>query len=61
VEPSELIRGGKEEEAKLELTFLAKCQKERDEVEPERLLHFLRIKESLALRRVDLARFREEI
>src|SRR6201990_2421397 len=40
--PSEDIKGGKEEEAKLELTFFAKCQKEREEEEPETLLHFLR-------------------
>ena len=37
VVPSEDINGGKEEEAKLELTFFAKCQKEREEEEPERL------------------------
>ena len=28
---SEETRGGKEEEAKLELTFFAKCQKSREE------------------------------
>ena len=41
MEPSREMRGGKEEQAKLELTFLGKCQKEREEEEPERLLHFL--------------------
>src|SRR6201990_3048572 len=56
VVPSEDIKGRKEEEAKLELTFFAKCQKEREE-EPERLLHFLRRKEFLVLRRIDFARF----
>ena len=39
VQSSEDSRGGKEEEAKLELTVFAKCQKGREE-EPERLLHF---------------------
>ena len=48
--PSEDINGGKEEEAKLVLTFLAKCQKEREEEEPERLLHFLLRNEFLVLR-----------
>ena len=38
MEPSGEMRGGKEEEAKLELTFLEKCQKEREEEEPARLL-----------------------
>lgn len=61
VEPSEEIRGGKEEEAKFELTFFAKCQKEREEEEPARLLHFLRRKEFFVSRRTDFARFREEI
>ena len=54
-------RGGKEEEAKLELTFFAKCQKGREEIEPERLLHFKLRKEFLVLRRIDLERFRDEI
>ena len=31
VVPSEETRGGKEEEAKLELTFFPKCQKGSDE------------------------------
>ena len=44
VVPSEETRGGKEEEAKLELIFFAKCQKGREEEEPERLLNFLRRK-----------------
>src|ERR1044072_8426701 len=61
VVPSEETRGGKEEEAKLELTFFAKCQKRREEEEPERLLHFLRRKEFLVLRRIDFAGFRDEI
>ena len=61
VEPSEEIREGKEEEAKLELTFFAKCQKGREEEEPARLLHFLRRKEFLVSRRTDFARFWEEI
>src|ERR1044072_9490005 len=39
VVPSEDTKGGKEEEAKLELTFFAKGQKGCEE-EPERLLHF---------------------
>ena len=51
VVPSEDTRGGKEEEAKLELTFFAKCQKGSEEVEPERLLHFKRRKQFLVLRR----------
>ena len=33
--PSEDTKEGKEEEAKLELTFFAKCQKEREEEKPE--------------------------
>ena len=61
MEPSGEMRGGKEEEAKLELTFLEKCQKEREEEEPERLLYFLRRNEFLVLRRIDFARFRDEI
>ena len=40
VVPSEDTKGGKEEEAKLELKFFKKCQKEHEEEEPERLLHF---------------------
>ena len=44
VEPSEEIRGGKEDETKLELTFFAKCQKGPEEKEPARLLSFLRRK-----------------
>ena len=36
--PSEDTKEGKEEEAKLELTFFAKCQKGRE----ERLLYFRR-------------------
>ena len=59
VVPSEDIKGGREE-AKL-LTFFAKCQKEREEEEPERLLHFLRRDEFLELRRIDFAPFRDEI
>ena len=51
----------KKEEAMLELTFFEKCQKEREEEEPERLLHFLRRKEFLVLRSIDFARFRNEI
>ena len=43
VESFEDTKGGKEEEAKLELTYFAKCQKERKEEEPERL-NFLRRK-----------------
>ena len=58
--PSKDITGGKEEEAKLEFTFFAKCQKEREEEEPERLLHFLRRK-VVFYRRIDFARFRDEI
>jgi hypothetical protein len=62
VEPSGEMRGGKEEEeVKLELTFFEKCQKEREEEEPERSLHFLRRNEFLVLRRIDFARFRDEI
>ena len=61
VVPSEETRGGKEEETKLELTFFAKCQKEREEEDPESLSHFLRRKEFLVSRRIDLARFRDEI
>ena len=59
--PSEDTKGGKEEEAKLELTFSAKCQRERQKEEPERLLHFKRRKEFLVFRRIDFARFRDEI
>ena len=59
--PSEEIGGGKEEEAKLELTFFAKCQEGRAEEEPERLLHLRRRKEFLVSRRIDFARFRDEI
>ena len=58
---SEETRGGKEEEAKLELTFFQKCQKGRDEEEPERLLHLRWRKEFLVSRRIDYARFRNEI
>ena len=55
-------RGGKEKETKLELTFFfTKCQKEPEEEEPERLFHFLREKEFLVLRMIDVARFRDEI
>ena len=36
VVPSEDTKEGKKEEAKLELTFFTKCQKEREEEEPER-------------------------
>ena len=61
MEPSGEMRGGKEEQAKLELTFLEKCQKEREEEEPERLLHFLRRNEFFVSRRIDFARFRDEI
>ena len=61
MEPSGEMRGGKEEAAKLALTFLEKCQKEQEEEEPERLLHFLRRNEFLVLRRIDFARFRDEI
>ena len=49
--PSEDTRGGKEEEAKLELIFFAKCQKRREKVEPEILLHFKLRMEFLVLRR----------
>ena len=59
--PSGGTKEGKEEEAMLESTFFAKCQKERGEEEPERLLHFLRRKEFLVLRSIDFARFRNEI
>ena len=56
MEPSGEMRGGKEEEeVKLELTFFEKCQKEREEEEPERSLHFLRRNEFLVLRRIDFA------
>ena len=55
VMPSEDTRGVKEKEEKLELTFFEKCQKEREEEEPERFLHFLRRKEFLVLRRIDFA------
>ena len=61
VEPSEDTRGEKEEEAKFELTFFTKCQKGWEEEEPERLLHFRRRKEFLISRRIDFARFRDEI
>ena len=61
VEPSEDSKGGKEEEAKLEFTFFAKCLKEREEEEPDRLLHFRPRNEFLVLRRIDFARFRDEI
>ena len=60
MEPSGEMRGEKEEQAKLELTFLEKCQKERKE-EPERLLHFLRRNEFFVSRRIDFVRFRDEI
>ena len=59
--PSQDFKGGKEEEAKLELTFFAKCQKDREEDEPERVLHFRRRNEFLVLRRIDFAQFRDEI
>ena len=59
--PLEDFKGGKEEEAMLELTFLATCWKEREEEEPEILLHFLRRNEFLVLGRIDFARFRDEI
>ena len=61
MEPSGEMRGEKEEEAKLELIFLEKCQKEREEEEPERILHILRRNEFLVLRRIDFAQFRDEI
>ena len=59
--PSEDIKGGKEEETKLELTFFAKCQKGREKKDLERLLHLRRRKEFLISRRMDFARFRDEI
>ena len=61
VVPSEETRGGKEEEAKLELTFFAKCHKGREDEEPKRLLHLRRRNEFLVLRRIDFTRFRDEI
>ena len=61
VVPSGDNKGGKVEEAKLELIFFAKCQKEREFEEPERLLHFLWRKEFLVSRRIDFTRFRDEI
>ena len=61
VVPSEDTKGGKEEEAKLVLTFFAKYQKEREEEEPQRLLHLLGRKEFFVLQRIDFSRFRDEI
>ena len=61
VVPSEETRGGKEEEAKLELTFFAKFKKGREEEESERLLHLRRGKQFLVSRRIVFARFRDEI
>ena len=61
VVPSEETRGGKEEEAKVEFTFSVKCQKGRKEEKPERLLHLRRRKEFLVSRRIDFARFRDEM
>ena len=60
MEPSREMRGGKEEQAKLELTFLEKCQKEREE-EHKRILHFLQRNEFLVYRIIDFARFRDVI
>ena len=61
VVPSEVTRGGNEEESQLELTFFAKCQKGREEEEPERLLHLLQRKEFLVCRSIDFARFLDKI
>ena len=61
VVPSEETRGMKEEEAKLELTVFAKCQKGRKEEEPERLLHLRRRNDYLVSRRIDFERFWDEI
>ncbi len=61
VEPSGEQRGGKDEDVKLLEMFLARCQMSFGELEFDRLLHFLWMKEFLLSRRTDLARFREEI
>lgn len=58
--PSEDTRRGKEK-AKLEFAFFEKCQKGREEKEPESLLHLRGRNECLVSRRIYLARFRDEI
>ncbi len=60
VEPSGKQRGGKDEEVTLLEMFLARCQKYFGELEFDRLLHFLWMKEFFVSRRTDLARFRAE-
>ena len=55
IELSDQKRGGKDDLQILVEIFLARDQKDLVEVEVTRLLHFLLMKERLALRRTDLA------
>ena len=59
VVPSEETRGGKEEEAKLELTFFSKMPERARRRGTRKIIAFAT--EFLLSRRIDFARFRDEI